>query len=69
MARIGWTVEQRATVRRHSLFATVFTVLGVALSVFLIGSGNSGGWVVLGMVVCIAGAGYLFVGSIRRDQP
>lgn len=51
------------------LFATIFVVLGVAFSVFLIVSGVKGGWVLLGMLVCIYAAGRLFVGNIKRNQP
>ncbi|SNX88599.1 hypothetical protein SAMN06272735_9068 [Streptomyces sp. TLI_55] len=69
MPRVGWTVEQRAAVKRYMLFATIFVVLGVAFSVFLIVSGVKGGWVLLGMLVCIYAAGRLFVGNIKRNQP
>ncbi|MGW0559643.1 hypothetical protein ACWDZ4_03160 [Streptomyces sp. NPDC003016] len=56
-------------VKRFMLFATVFAVAGVAFSVFLIVSGMSGGWILLGMIVCIYGAGRLFVGNVKHDQP
>ncbi|MEU3556219.1 hypothetical protein [Streptomyces fragilis] len=69
MPRLSWTMEQRATVKRYMLLATLFTVAGVALGVFLVASGNAGGWVVLGMCLCMWSAGALLVGSVRRDQP
>lgn len=58
---VGWTMEQRAAVRRYVQFAAVFTVLGVALSIFLIASGNSGGWALLGIIGCICVVGYFFI--------
>lgn len=69
MPRIGWSVEQRAAVKRYMLFTTIFAVIGVAFSVFLIVSGVKGGWVLLGMVVCIYAATRLFVGNVKRNQP
>ncbi len=69
MPRMSWTMEQRATVQRYMLLTTLFAVAGVALGVFLAVSGNAGGWVVLGMCLCIWAACALFVGSVRRDQP
>jgi hypothetical protein len=41
----------------------------VVLSVFLIAAGNSGGWVLLVLTICIYGAVHLFVGNIKRKQP
>ncbi|MFI0242340.1 hypothetical protein [Streptomyces sp. NPDC016845] len=69
MPNVGWSVEQRAAVKRWMFFATLFAVAGVVLSVFLIAAGNSGGWFLLVLTLCIFGAGYLFVGNIRRKQP
>lgn len=69
MPDVGWSVEQRAAVKRWMLFATVFAGAGVLLSVFLIASGNSGGWALLALTLCIYGAGYHFVGNVRRRQP
>jgi hypothetical protein len=42
---------------------------GVVLSVFLIAAGNSGGWVLLVLTICIYGAVHLFVGNIKPKQP
>lgn len=69
MLKVGWSLEQRAAVKRWMLFASLFAVAGVVLSVFLIVTGNSGGWVVLVMMLCIFGTGYLFVGNVKSRQP
>ncbi|MFH9610883.1 hypothetical protein [Streptomyces sp. NPDC017448] len=58
---VGWTMEQRAAVKRYVQFAAVFAVLGVAFSIFLIISGNSGGWALLGILACISVVGYFFI--------
>lgn len=68
MPQVGWSVEQRATVKRYMLFATILSVVGVLLSLFLILSGNKGGWIVLGMIVLMYGAGRLRGGSPFRWQ-
>ncbi|MFF6904780.1 hypothetical protein ACFY9Q_02415 [Streptomyces sp. NPDC012389] len=57
---VGWTMEQRAAVKRYVQIAAVFAVLGVAFSVFLIISGNSGGWGLLAIIACISMVGYFF---------
>ncbi len=69
MPNVGWSLEQGAAVKRWMLFVTLFAVAGVILSVFLILAGNSGGWVVLVMTLCIYGAVRLFVGNIKKKQP
>ncbi|MBT2902512.1 hypothetical protein [Streptomyces sp. McG8] len=69
MPNVGWSLEQRAAVKRWMLFATLFAVAGVVLSVFLIVAGNSGGWIVLLMTLCIYGALYLFIGNSKNKQP
>ncbi|MEU4921661.1 hypothetical protein [Streptomyces parvus] len=58
---VGWTVEQRAAVKRYVQFAAAFAVAGIALSVFLIASGNSGGWALLGIIGCISAVGCVFI--------
>ncbi|WP_405695405.1 hypothetical protein [Streptomyces sp. NBC_01185] len=62
---VGWTMEQRAAVKRYLQFASVFAVIGLAFSIFLIASGNSGGWALLGILGCISVVGYFF---IRRGK-
>ncbi|MDT6984037.1 hypothetical protein ACFSUJ_29230 [Streptomyces lusitanus] len=69
MSDVGWSTEQRAAVKRWMLFATLFAVAGVVLSVFLIVAGNSGGWVVLVMTLCVYGALYMFIGNRKNKQP
>ena len=69
MPNVGWSLEQRAAVKRWMLFASLFAVAGTVLSIFLIAAGNTGGWVVLVMTLCIFGAVYLFVGNIKKKQP
>jgi hypothetical protein len=55
MPNVGWSLEQRAAVKRWMLFASLFAVAGVILSVILIAAGNSGGWVLLLLAICIYG--------------
>lgn len=69
MPNVGWSVEQRAAVKRWMLFAAIFAIAGIILSIFLIASGNSGGWVVLVMTLCIFGSLYLFIGNSKKKQP
>ncbi|MFF1296902.1 MULTISPECIES: hypothetical protein [unclassified Streptomyces] len=69
MPTVGWSVGQRAAVKRWMLFTSLFAVAGVILSVALIATGNSGGWVLLFLTVCIYGACYLYIGSIKKRQP
>jgi hypothetical protein len=69
MPTVGWSVGQRAAVKRWMLFTSLFAVAGVILSVALIAVGNSGGWVLLFLTVCIYGACYLYIGNIKKNQP
>ncbi|MFZ4191626.1 hypothetical protein [Streptomyces pseudogriseolus] len=69
MSDVGWSTEQRTAVKRWVLFATLFAVAGAVLSVFLIVAGNSGGWVVLVMTLCMYGALYMFIGNRKNKQP
>lgn len=69
MSRIGWSVGQRAAVSRYLLFAGALSVVGVVLSVFLIVSGNNGGWVLLGMIACMDIGAFLFFGNLKKQQP
>ncbi|MFF8465380.1 hypothetical protein [Streptomyces griseus] len=62
---VGWTVEQRAAVKRYLQFAAAFGFVGIVLSVFLIASGNSGGWALLGIIGCVSVTGWFF---IRRGK-
>ncbi|MFI8205343.1 hypothetical protein [Streptomyces sp. NPDC085937] len=69
MPYVGWSVEQRAELKRRMLFVNVFAVAGAILSLVLIAGGNTGGWVVLGMTACMYGALQLLLGHMRRRQP
>ncbi|MEU1193341.1 hypothetical protein [Streptomyces sp. NPDC005859] len=69
MPEVGWSVGQRAAVKRWMMFVYLFAVAGLVLSILLIVMGNSGGWILLALTVCIAGAAYMFVGNIRKRQP
>ncbi|MEU9917642.1 hypothetical protein [Streptomyces sp. NPDC051001] len=69
MPTVGWSLGQRAAVQRWMLFTSLFAVAGVILSVALIAAGNSGGWVLLILTVCIYGACYLYIGVIKKRQP
>ncbi|MET8691013.1 hypothetical protein [Streptomyces sp. SID2999] len=46
-----------------------FAGVAVVLGCVLIGMGNTGGWVLLGLAVCIVGAVHIYVGSVRKRQP
>ncbi|MFC9286964.1 hypothetical protein [Streptomyces sp. NPDC057052] len=69
MPNVGWSLEQRAAVKRWMLFASLFAVAGVILSVLLIAAGNSGGWALLFLTLCIYGPCQLYIGTIKRKQP
>lgn len=69
MPRIGWSVEQRAGVRRWMQFSTAFFVLGVILSIVLIVIGNTGGWGLLVLISCIYGAAFMYIRNVKGEQP
>ncbi|OQQ13670.1 hypothetical protein B0675_25715 [Streptomyces sp. M41(2017)] len=69
MPNVGWSVGQRAAVKRWMMFVYLFAVAGLILSILLIAMGNSGGWILLTLTACITGAVYMFVGNIRKRQP
>ncbi|MBM7439532.1 preprotein translocase subunit SecG [Streptomyces sp. HB132] len=68
MPRAVWSTEQRASVKRYLQFAAFFAVLGIIFSAFLIISGNTGGWALLGIIVCIAMVGLFFIQKGRGGQ-
>jgi hypothetical protein len=68
LSRLGWSVGQRAAVKRYMLLGTVFAVAGVAFSVFLVASGEGDGWALLVMIGCMYLAALLFIRNIRREQ-
>lgn len=69
MPHVGWTLEQHAAVKRYMLFTKILSAVGVILSIVFILSGNMGGWIVLGMIVCIYGAAFLFIRNKAKSQP
>ncbi|MGX5189069.1 hypothetical protein ACWKT5_41815 [Streptomyces avermitilis] len=69
MPEVGWSVGQRAAVKRWMTFVYLFAVAGLVLSILLIVMGNTGGWVLLVLTACIFGAAYMFVGNIKKRQP
>lgn len=69
MPRVGWSLEQRAVVKRYMAITTVFAIVGVLFGVFLIASGNSGGWVFLALIVVIYAGVALFLNSMKNKQP
>ncbi|KOG31346.1 hypothetical protein AQJ84_26820 [Streptomyces resistomycificus] len=66
---LGWTGEQQAGVKRWWQFATFFCALGVALSIFLIASGNARGWGVLAFFVLLWGGGAYALKAMKRSRP
>lgn len=69
MPNVAWTVEQKAAIKRYMLFAKILSAVGVIFSIALILSGNTGGWILLGMFVCMYGATHLFIRNKARMQP
>ncbi|URN17360.1 MULTISPECIES: hypothetical protein [Streptomyces] len=69
MPRVGWSMEQRAAVKRYIQFAGFFAVIGILFSAFLIISGNSGGWALLAIIACICLVGYFFIQKGEGGNP
>ncbi|MEW2049323.1 hypothetical protein [Streptomyces sp. NPDC005476] len=69
MPNVIWSVEQRAAVKRWMLFASIFVVAGIILSVALIAAGNPGGWVLLLLTVCPYGSCYFYIENMKAKQP
>ncbi|MFD6618762.1 hypothetical protein ACFWFB_26255 [Streptomyces albidoflavus] len=69
MPRVGWSLEQPAGIKRYMAIATGFAMVGVVLGVFLIASGNSGGWTFLGLIVVMYAGVALFLNTMRKKQP
>ncbi|MFJ1592562.1 hypothetical protein ACIOD0_20290 [Kitasatospora albolonga] len=69
MPRVGRSLEQRAVVKRYLQFMGAFVAVGVVLSVFLIVSGNSGGWALLVMIASMCAVAYFFVQRGKAGQP
>lgn len=69
MPSVGWTLEQRAAVKRYMRLSAVISAVGVVLSFFLILMGNVRGWLLLGMIACMYGATYMFIRNKAKSQP
>lgn len=69
MPRVGWSMEQRALVKRYAQFTVALSVTGVALSIFLIVIGNNGGWGLLVLIACILMVSYYFTQKGKSGQP
>lgn len=63
------SMEQRAVVRRCLQFAGVALAIGAVLSVFLIASGNAGGWGVLVILLAIAMVCSYVAQKGKRSRP
>ncbi|WP_244229746.1 hypothetical protein [Kitasatospora albolonga] len=55
--------------KRYLQFMGAFVAVGVVLSVFLIVSGNSGGWALLVMIASMCAVAYFFVQRGKTGQP
>lgn len=69
VTRVGWSLEQRAAVKRWMQVSTIFLIAGMVLSGFLIAKGNNGGWGLLVLCACMYGACFLYIRNIKRKQP
>ncbi|MFD8258731.1 hypothetical protein ACFV19_07270 [Streptomyces griseoluteus] len=67
--QIGWSAGQRAAVKRWMVFTHLFAFAALVLCVFLMLMGNTGGWVLLVLTVCILGTVHMYVGDIKKRQP
>lgn len=65
---VGWTMEQRAGVKRYVQFASACAFVGIALAIFLIVSGNSGGWALLAIIGCISAIGCFFINRGKNGR-
>jgi len=69
VSRVGWSVEQRAKAKRLMIFVAVFGVAAIALSIGLIITGNSSGWILLGLAACIVTGTFLLYANVKKSQP
>ncbi|MGW4855537.1 hypothetical protein ACWEPZ_30385 [Streptomyces sp. NPDC004288] len=69
MARLGWTMEQRAGVRTFSRLATLFAVLCLIIGIVTLMMGNAAGWVMIGLPVLVWAGMFLFLRNTQRSQP
>ncbi|MET8583156.1 hypothetical protein ABZX39_20125 [Streptomyces collinus] len=69
MGRLGWTMEQRAGVKQYFRITTAFVILGIILSIVLLSTGNTGGWLLLAISVIGWAGMYLTLKNINKAQP
>ena len=51
------------------IFVAVFGVAAIALSIGLIITGNSSGWILLGLAACIVTGTFLLYANVKKSQP
>ncbi|MFJ4409042.1 hypothetical protein [Streptomyces sp. NPDC088910] len=69
MPEVGWTAEQHAGIKSYLRFAGIAAFFGVILSVVLICMGNSGGWILLAFLLCLALVAIPFFRKKFKEQP
>ncbi|MFJ6723847.1 hypothetical protein ACIQPQ_02930 [Streptomyces sp. NPDC091281] len=69
MARLGWTMEQRAGVKAYSRLSTFFAVLCLAIGIATLAMGNAAGWVLIGLAVVLWTGLLLFLRYTKKSQP
>lgn len=69
MPRIGWSIRQRERTYRYLWVFGAISVTGVVFSLFAVAAGKTGGWALLGMLLCGGVALLLLIKNVRKDQP
>ncbi|MFJ8298265.1 hypothetical protein ACIQ9R_20585 [Streptomyces sp. NPDC094447] len=69
MARLGWTMEQRAGVKTFSRLATLSAILCLIIGIVTLIMGNAAGWVMIGLAVIVWAGMFLFLRNTERSQP
>ncbi|MGQ4490758.1 hypothetical protein ACN6LM_001558 [Streptomyces sp. SAS_281] len=69
MPRIGWSLRQRQYTYRHLWVFGAISVIAIIFSLFAVAAGKTGGWALLGMILCGDVALLLLIKNVRKDQP
>ncbi|WP_392893167.1 hypothetical protein [Streptomyces sp. LN699] len=69
MNQPGWTMEQRAGIKRYFTLATIAVACGTMFAVFLIVSGNTGGWALLALLLAPWALTYVYLRNVAKAQP
>lgn len=70
MPNLGWTLEQKAGIKRYFVMTSVFAVLGLFIGLALLIKGESAGGVALISIAVIGWGGmYVTLKNIRKSQP